>query len=328
MYSTADATSQVPALIGVEADRALERPHRPCLQGWASVNVAAGCSFGCLFCPLHLRGRAGAEIQLRANLPALLESELAARRRAGKLPRAVVFSNSTDLFQPIGPLLAVVHESMRIVLAEGLHVFFQARGLVPEGFGGLFAEHGGRVHAQLSLFCMDEALSKLYEPGAPGPRERLETLRRLVGWGVDARARIEPLIPFISDTAGHLEDLVRHLRSVGVSTGVASYLVLQPHTLDKLQAALPAAHFHVIKGSFRGQVWRKDTVLQMTRLLPEPTRAQGYARLRAIAQHAGMDLRICGCQDPTQGSSCFPGIKAAEDSAGEKPGQLDLFGTG
>ena len=55
----------------------------------------------------------------------ILERELSVRERQGNTPAGVLFSTSTDLFQPVGPLLAVVHESMRIVLEAGIDLHFR-----------------------------------------------------------------------------------------------------------------------------------------------------------------------------------------------------------
>ena len=91
---------------------------------------------------------------------------------------------------------------------------------------------------------------------AATPQQRLDAIRALLRFKVDVQARIEPLIPFISDTAAHLEELVRHLRSVGVTRASTSYLVLRPDMLELMREKLPESHYQVIKG-FKGQPWRK-----------------------------------------------------------------------
>jgi DNA repair photolyase len=327
MYSMS-LTSQTPGrIIGVDASHALERPWRPCQKELAVVNVALGCSFGCLFCPVQRRGHGSGEIEVRTNLAHLLEKEFEKRRDPQRLPRGVVLNDTTDSFQPIGSLLALTHETMRLILAEGLDIHFRTRGVVPDGFMDLLSTYPGRVHVQVVLFSMDADLARNYEPGAPSPRERLDSIRKLIAWGVDVQGRIEPLIPFVTDTAGHIEDIMRHLRSAGVTRSSAAYLVLQQHTLDRLQAALPSAHIHLIKGSYRGQSWVRNGG-QAIRLLSESTRDQGYQRLRSIAGRSDMHLAICRCQDPSMGADCFSSKPSQKGGDGGKTGQLDLFAAG
>jgi DNA repair photolyase len=315
-------------VVNLEANKALERSRRLCAREYAVVNLAEGCLSNCMFCPVRHRHRDADRIGLRANLPELLEREIHARRRQGGLPvNGILFNTSTDCFQPVQPLLTLAHESMRLVLEEGLDLTFFTRGVVPEGFADLFSEHSGRVHAQVSLFSMDDSLVSLYEPDAPRSLERLDSIRRMIEWGVDVRCRIDPLMPFISDTVGHLEELIRNLRSAGISHCSASYLVLRPHMLELFQTILPTAQFNVIKGSFKGQAWQKVGIHQMTKLLPERTRAQGYQRLRNIGKKLGITASVCACHNPNIGISCLSPSSSEEHASADERGQMDLFGT-
>ncbi|MBW1810012.1 MAG: radical SAM protein, partial [Deltaproteobacteria bacterium] len=208
----------------VEADKAFERTKRACAREMAVINPARGCLFGCLFCPTKPKVPAEQGVKVRANIPRLLKRELSIRRKKGEVPQSVLFNTSSDSFQPIQALLEVTHEAMQMVLEEGCQLHFFTRGLVPLNFQKLFERYTDKIHAQVSLLTMDESLSKIYEPSASKPQERIELIRRLLGWGVDVRARIEPLIPFLTDTVGHFEELIRYLRSVGLTYTSASYL--------------------------------------------------------------------------------------------------------
>ncbi len=328
MYSgTATPGEEHLRIEAVEVDRALERTTRPCARHMASIDTVAGCAFGCRFCPVRWRGLEPGVLKMRVNIPILLKQELRSRRRSGRVPDQVLFNPSSDAFQPAGPLLALAHEVLSLLLQNDLAVHLRTRGKIPDEFGDLFKAHSGKVHAEVSLFTMNPDLAALYEPGAENPQQRLETIRRLLEWGVTVRARIEPLLPFISDTVAHLEDLVRHLRSTGVEQAVTSYLVLQPRVLDQLKGTIPSAHFHMIKGSFKGQAWRKVGIHQMTKLLPERNRSQGYQRLANIATKAGLDLNVCACQNPARGRPCYsPPDAGARSPLRTGKGQMDLFG--
>ena len=142
---------------------------------------------------------------------------------------------------------------------------------------------------------------------------------------MDVRARIEPLVPFVSDTAGHLEELVRNLASAGLTQASTSYLVLRPHMLELFQGVLPSAHYHSIKGSFKGQAWRTVGIQQMTKALPERTRMKGYRRLQSIGARLGLEVTVCACQNPPGGTSCFAARPSGEVAPGDRSGQLELF---
>lgn len=324
MYSMLQSDSSRLKVESIESDKALERSRRVCMQDMAVVNPAVGCMFQCLFCGSHRRDLPAGTVRLRANLPELLERELLIRRRKDNLPKAVFFNTTSDSFQPIDSLLRLTYECMRIVLENGLDLYFFTRGLVPESFADLFQEHHDQVHAQVSMFTMDDKLSAVYEPGAAPPRERLESARRLSSWEVDVRGRFNPLLPFLSDTVAHIEELLSYLRSAGISRTSASYVVLRPNLLDLLERTLPDTHFHLIKGSFKGQTWRKEGINQMTKLLPERTRRKGYERLVNIGKRMSMEIDICACGDQPLGSGCLAPL-ALQVVDRPAAGQMNLF---
>ena len=321
----AQSGSPTARIVEVQADKPTQRSRRACIRGMAVCNPADGCVFGCLFCPVSPRIGGHAEIRIRVNLPELLRRELSSRSRRNLLPTGVFFSSHSDPFQPVAPLLDVTRECMQIALEAGVEVHFQTRGVVPADFGEIFQRFPGRVHAQIPLFSMDSKLVPLYEHNTPRPQQRLESIRQLIDWGVDVHARIEPLIPFVSDTAGHLEELARNLASTGLTQASVAYLVLRPHMLELFQGVLPAAHFHSIKGSFKGQAWRTVGIQQMTKLLPEPTRMKGYRRLQSIGARLGLEVTVCACQNPPGGTSCFAKRPAGEEGPTDRSGQMELF---
>lgn len=291
-----------------------------------TVDTTLGCAIGCLFCPMSFRGLKPGTIQVKTNLIELLQRELSDRKRNDRLPDQVLVNPASDAFGLPEAALPTMHETLRLLLKAGIQVQLKTRALVPQGFESLFRAHAEQIHADVALFSMEADVATRYEPGAAAPQQRLDTIRRLLDWGVHVRARIEPMIPFVSDTVSHLEDLVRHLRSAGIERAVASYLVLRPKVLECLKRSIPTAHFNLIKGSFKRQPWQPVGVHQMTKLLPERTRTQGYARLGSVAERAGLAIHICACQNPGRGDSCYPlRSKPGRSEPTGGPNQLNLF---
>ncbi|MEW6193078.1 MAG: hypothetical protein AB1507_06960, partial [Bacillota bacterium] len=77
----------------------LKSPAFGCFKGIPAVNVTRGCPHACVYC--YARGFPEApprgEVHLYANLPEMLERELARKR---KLPAWVSFSTASDPFPP------------------------------------------------------------------------------------------------------------------------------------------------------------------------------------------------------------------------------------
>jgi len=59
------------------------------------------------------------------------------------------------------------------------------------------------------ISTLDEKLAKILEPGAPKPRERLETMRKCREEGFFAGISYIPVLPFISDSDEELDNMIK-----------------------------------------------------------------------------------------------------------------------
>lgn len=81
-----------------------------------------------------------------------------------------------------------------------------------------------------SLSTADDATARLFEPCAPPPSRRLEAVRKLSEAGIYAGISYMPIIPFITDTDGHIEATV-----VAAAAAGAKYLLPASMTLADRQ---------------------------------------------------------------------------------------------
>jgi DNA repair photolyase len=194
-----------------QAARALT-PTGGFLRGVAySLNPYTGCAFGdaggCPFCYVralpvaHVRqsqGRAwGAWVIAKANLPELLERELIALERSGRLADATIFmSSATDPYQGYerraritrGALEAFVkHPPRRLVI--------QTRSPLIERDLDIIAQLGDHVIASITIETDDDAVRRAITPTSPSVARRITTLRRLRAAGIFTQMAIAPMLP-------------------------------------------------------------------------------------------------------------------------------------
>jgi len=62
---------------------------------------------------------------------------------------------------------------------------------------------------------LKEELAKILEPGAPKPIERLETMKRCKEEGFLTGVCFIPVLPFLSDSDGQLEETIRTVKEYG-----------------------------------------------------------------------------------------------------------------
>ena len=77
-----------------------------------------------------------------------------------------------------------------------------------------------------SFSTLDEHLAELFEPGAPAPQERLETLRTCKEAGFLVGVNFIPVLPFLSDSEEQLEAMIRTAKDYGADFVLVGGLTL------------------------------------------------------------------------------------------------------
>lgn len=179
------------------------------LSGFAySLNPYIGCAFGaaggCPFCYVRARPVAGARpggwgawVIAKSNLSELLEKELHALQRAGKLAATAIFmSSATDPYQGIERRARLTRDALAIIARFPIRrLLVQTRSPLIERDLDLLAAMSGRAIASITLETDDERVRRAFTPTSPSVARRLATLRRLRSAGIPTQVAIAPMLP-------------------------------------------------------------------------------------------------------------------------------------
>jgi DNA repair photolyase len=296
-----------------------------CLARAATVNLTAGCAHECRYC--YARGYqtypGDGRVRFYTNTLAKLREEL---RRKRKRPAAVYFSPSSDPFQPIPEVLEMAYEVFRFLLESGIGVAFVTKGRIPEPHRKLLAAHAPLVQGRVGLITLDPAVAAAFEPHAATPAVRLAQAAELIGAGVPVEARLDPIVPGVTDGADCLEPLCAALAGAGVRRIAASALFLRPavvgslrrHVEDKLMLNRMLDRFA------GGGPLAIHAGHSRVRAVPSRARLEIMDRLRSIARRHGMEVLVCACKNPDiAGGSCH--ISGRWPPVARAGSQLELF---
>jgi DNA repair photolyase len=183
----------------------------------------------------------------------------------------------------------------------------------------------GKILAQIGLVSLSERYWKVYEPGTPSPEKRLENVQKLKEIGILPEVRIDPIIPFVTDTEIETTALFKRLQEIGVKRVTLSYLHLRPAIQEQLMRELSPLHRRMIDSCFRTQEWKEVGSSTKTKLLPKTIREKGYQRMKCIGERFGVTASVCQCKNPDlKGDLCSSGrTKTAQRR--KVPIQLPLF---
>jgi DNA repair photolyase len=142
------------------------------------------------------------------------------------------------------------------------------------------------VRVNFSIGTLDEAVWKATESGAPHPRRRVEAVRKLTDAGITTGVLVAPVLPGISDSDDHLEEVVTACIEAGAVSVAPIPLHLRPGVRDVFMSRLPEH--------------RPDMVDEYERLyekrsyLPKSYSQDLTARVRRIAAMARAKGRVIG----------------------------------
>jgi DNA repair photolyase len=271
----------------------------PCLRTIPTINLTAGCLHGCLYC--YARGYSqfpgDGRVVLYENTLEMLREELSRRRTK---PEAVYFSPSSDLFQPAPEVLDMAEAIIRFLLGEGVGIAFLSKGYIPDRLLAFLSDQPDLVRAQIGLITTDEGIARTFEPGAASPTRRLKQIEALVKAGVRTEARVDPILPTVTDGPRASERLFEALSNVGVTRAAIDLLFLRPAIVRSLSRHLDERDglAHLFRTFSEPGSRRLAGTGTHTRKLPLEVRRRTFALMRDLAAAHGIVTSICACENP------------------------------
>lgn len=269
-----------------------------CLSALPTINLTAGCAHDCAYC--YIQGYSAypgqGTVVLYENTLEKLKMEL---RRTDRRPTAVFFSPSSDLFQPIPEVLAMAHGVLELLLREEIGVSILTKGVIPRNTLTLLAQHADLVRAQIGIITADEALASQFEPNAAPARVRTEQIRQLRDSGISVEARVDPILPGITDGHDSLQALLGRLAAAGVRKVAASVLFLRPPIVAALVRDVPTETSRLLLDAYSTQerVQIRTGKPAIVHALPYARRQEIFGRVRDVAAEHGISVSICACKN-------------------------------
>lgn len=196
-----------------------------------SANPYEGCSFNCIYC--YIRGSKYGEnmtktLSAKVNAPEVLEKQLKRRAKEGEYG-IISLSSSTEPYMPIEEELKLTRKLLEIILRYKfpVHVLTKSKlilrdldllkeidknAILPDDLKPKLRR--GAV-ISLSISTLDEKLAKILEPGAPAPKERLETIQKCKKEGFLVGVDFIPVLPFLSDADEQLDEMIKIAKEYG-----------------------------------------------------------------------------------------------------------------
>lgn len=196
-----------------------------------TLNPYSGCSFNCRYC--YIRGsKYGEHLEMKtsvkANAPQLLEKQLRHKAQKGQYG-IIVLASATDPYLHFEEELELTRRLLKIIAFYRFPVHIITKSpLVERDFDILQQINNGAIlpadlqgklnHSAIITFSfstVNDAIGAIFEPGAPPPSKRVEALQKAAQAGFKTGVSLMPLLPYITDTAEHLDEMYITLKQAG-----------------------------------------------------------------------------------------------------------------
>jgi len=284
----------------------LTRPAQSCHSLYHAINLAAGCPYECRYCyAQNFRSYPGrGKVLFYANSLEALHRELPRKR---KKPGLVYFSTACEPFMPFERVLTTLYGVMQLLLENSVFVSISTKSRVPSKFLQLFSKYPKLVHVQVSMTMADDRVRQLLEPNAPPIPERLKTLRDLIDHGVQAKVRMDPLIPELTDTEESFVSLCGEIAQVGITNAIASYLYLRRGIHRRMAVRSGDWSFPEMSKRLYTHTIQKYCGKGNVAVPAPEYRKKKYAEMMKISADHGISLVLCRCKNPDLATKrCHP----------------------
>ncbi len=269
-----------------------------------TFNPYQSCSYNCLYC--YIRGskygtNLATSLSVKVNAIELLEKQLKKRAEKGEYG-FIVLSSVTDPYINIEKDYLLTRKALEIILKYRFPVHIITKStMVERDFDLLQKIHqqailpedlqsklSGGTLITFSFSTVDDEVGKIFEPGAPKPSQRIETLRKTIQAGFHSGVSLMPLLPFITDTTERLEKLFSTFKNCKVN-------YVMPATLSVYGSEKTASKtlvLNAIRKHFPELEVRYLKYFSNSHQLPEYYRNAFYLKMKELAKKYDLKDRI------------------------------------
>lgn len=253
-----------------------------------TVNAFRGCSHACRYCfarPTHeyLEFDSGADfdtqIVVKTNLVPVLRKELG---RKSWSRETVALGTNTDPYQRAEGRYQLMPGVIAALAESGTPLSILTKGTLLRRDLPLLAEAARQVSVSLgiSLAIGDEALHREVESGVPSPQARLSLITAVREAGFEPHVMVAPVLPFLTDSVEHLDDLLSRIAQAGAGSVTVFPLHLRGTTRGWFMSWVSQSHPELVS-KYR-ELYRKGAYV------PSEYRSWLRERVRPLVSRYGL----------------------------------------
>lgn len=174
-----------------------------------NMNLYRGCSHGCIYCDsrsLCYGIRDFDHIQPKEGAIALLAKELRSKRKTGMISMGAM----SDPYNPLEAKLQLTRQALALMARYRFGASYTTKSALCARDKDVLCDIAryAPVDVRLTVTCADDDLCRRIEPHVSPTSQRLAALRKLADAGIFGGVWLNPVLPFITDSADNIRRIV------------------------------------------------------------------------------------------------------------------------
>ena len=198
-----------------------------------SCSPYTGCSHSCLYCYISSYIPNAFIARPKKNFIKRLARDI--RRIDPRIP--ISMANSSDPYTPPEDKLRLTRRALEILIPKGLKLIILTKSTLV--LRDIDLIKCGNVAVSITITTLDSNVAKIIEPMAPDPWERLKVVEKLSEKEIPVIVRVDPIIPYVNDDIGMLENVISEAIKKGAKHIVVSTYKARRDSLNRLAKAFP-----------------------------------------------------------------------------------------
>lgn len=203
-----------------------------------TINPYRGCQHRCGYCYATYEWSPNFydKIYAKSNAAEILERQLASSKFKSISP--VMISSATDPYQPAEIRYGITRKCVQVLQSHRIpyYVFTKSTNIVRDL--DLHKTYRDNCFLVWSITTCDEKIRRLVEPGTAPAAAIFRVIRRFVDAGVCCVVNIDPILPLITDSEIHVDEILDACSVNGVRHVFGAILRLRADIWERMKTVL------------------------------------------------------------------------------------------